>query len=145
MPNVYFQPDSIAQLGDRIFIGYGNGAAPDGSDGKSSTIVEYKSNGDVVNTYTVIGHNDGLRVDPRTNQLWAMQNEDGNPNLVIIDTTQRNANRPIPLARRRTVADTTISLSVRATMYLSAHRIPPNNPNDAPAIVRQTSAETWST
>ena len=63
----------------------GDGAAPDGSDGKSSTIVEYRPNGDIVTTYTVPGHNDGLRVNPKTKRLWAMQNEDGNPNLVIID------------------------------------------------------------
>ena len=58
---VYFQPDSIALLNRHIFIGYGNGAAKDGSDGNSSTIVEYKMNGDVVKTYSLVGHNDGLR------------------------------------------------------------------------------------
>jgi len=29
--------------------------------------------------------NDGLRLDPTTHQLWALQNEDANPNLVVID------------------------------------------------------------
>ena len=62
----YFQPDSIAVLGNHIFIGYGNGVAKDGSDGKSSTIVEYALNGDVVTTFSVVGHNDGLRVNPQT-------------------------------------------------------------------------------
>lgn len=85
--NVYFQPDSIALLNGHIFIGYGNGGAPDGSDGTSSTLVEYKKNGDVVKIYSVVGHNDGLRVNPQTKQLWALQNEDGNPDLVIIDPT----------------------------------------------------------
>jgi len=33
----------------------------------------------------VTGHNDGLRLDPSTHQLWALQNEDSNPNLVVID------------------------------------------------------------
>ncbi|MGH9760599.1 MAG: hypothetical protein ACREAC_07120, partial [Blastocatellia bacterium] len=33
----YTQPDSIAVLGSNVFIGYGNGVATDGSDGKSST------------------------------------------------------------------------------------------------------------
>ena len=33
----------------------------------------------------VKGHNDGLRLDPTTNQLWALQNEDANPKLVVID------------------------------------------------------------
>jgi hypothetical protein len=136
VPNVYFQPDSIAQLGDRIFIGYGNGAAPDGSDGKSSTIVEYKRNGDVVTTYTVLGHNDGLRVNPENNQLWAMQNEDGNPNLVIIDTTKGTQTvytfGPTPhgggyddIAFRE------------GDVFLSASN-PANNPNYAPAVVKAT-------
>ena len=51
-------------------------------------IVVFRSllNGDVVETYSVVGHNDGLRVNPHTKRLWALQNEDGNPNLVIIDT-----------------------------------------------------------
>jgi hypothetical protein len=53
--HVYFQPDSIALLDGRIFIGYRNGGAPDGSDGKSSTIVEYKKNGDVVKIHSVVG------------------------------------------------------------------------------------------
>ena len=85
VPGVYTQPDSIAVLDGHVFIGFGNGAAPDGSDGKSSTIVEYDRNGNVITTYSVKGHNDGLKVNPLTHHLWSMQNEDGNPNLVIID------------------------------------------------------------
>src|SRR6202163_3613935 len=85
IPGVDFAPDSIAVWNGNVFVGYGDGAAPDGSDGKSSTIVEYRANGDVVRTYTVPGHNDGLRVNPKTKKLWAMQNEDGNPNIVIIN------------------------------------------------------------
>jgi DNA-binding beta-propeller fold protein YncE len=83
----YSQPDSIAVLGGYIYIGYGNGVAKDGTDGKSSTIVKYKANGDVVTTFSVVGHNDGLRVNPQTKKLWALQNEDGNPNLAILDPT----------------------------------------------------------
>ena len=81
----YTKPDSIAVLGNRVFIGYGNGVSTTGSDDKSSTIVEYAMNGDIVNTFSVVGHNDGLRIHPKTKKLWAMQNEDANPNLVIIE------------------------------------------------------------
>ena len=133
---VYFQPDSIALLDGRIFIGYGNGAAPDGSDGKSSTIVEYKMNGDVVTTYSVVGHNDGLRVNPQTKQLWAMQNEDANPNLVIIDTTKGTQTvytfGPTPHGGGYD------DISFRGSdVFLSASN-PANNPNFAPAVVRAT-------
>ena len=41
--------------------------------------------GRVVHIYKVKGHNDGLKVDPYNHKIWAMQNEDANPNLVIID------------------------------------------------------------
>jgi hypothetical protein len=81
----YTQPDSITFNATKVFIGYGNGVAKDGSDGKSSTIVEYTMGGKVVTTFQVKGHNDGLKIDPATGLLWAMQNEDGNPALEIID------------------------------------------------------------
>src|SRR5215470_1939576 len=77
-------PDSIAFTSTNVFVGFGNGVAKDGSDGKSSTIVMYDLQGTQVATFSVKGHNDGLRID-RKGKLWSMQNEDGNPNLVIID------------------------------------------------------------
>ena len=40
-PNGLSAPDSIAVLRDHVFVGYGDGNAPDGSDGKSTQIVEY--------------------------------------------------------------------------------------------------------
>ncbi len=78
-------PDSIAVLRDHVFVGYGDGHAPDGSDGLNSQVVEFGMDGSVVHVYTVPGHNDGLKVDPFTNRLWALQNEDANANLVIIN------------------------------------------------------------
>jgi hypothetical protein len=80
----YSQPDSIVQWRDRTLIGFSNGVAKDGSDGKSSTIVEYSLSGSVKRTFSVPGHNDGLRVIGE-DDLWCLQNEDANPNLVVID------------------------------------------------------------
>jgi hypothetical protein len=82
--NQYSQPDSLVQWRDRIFVGYQNGVAKDGSDGKSSTIVEYSLDGKVLRTFSVPGHNDGLRVVD-DDDLWCLQNEDANPNLVVIE------------------------------------------------------------
>jgi hypothetical protein len=131
---VYSAPDSIAVLDDHVFIGYGNGIAPDGSDGKSSTIVEYKMNGDVVRTYSVVGHNDGLRVNPRTKHLWAMQNEDGSPNLVIIDP--KNGMRKIYTFAPTPHGGGYDDIAFRGDdVFLSASN-PANNPNFAPAVVR---------
>jgi len=78
------QPDSIVAWRDRIIVGFQNNVAKDGSDGKSSTIVEFSLSGEPQRSFTVPGHNDGLRV-VGDDQLWALQNEDANPNLVVID------------------------------------------------------------
>jgi hypothetical protein len=82
--SAYTQPDSIVQWRDRILVGFSNGVAKDGSDGKSSTIVEYSLSGKVKRTFGVPGHNDGLRVVGESD-LWCLQNEDANPNLAVID------------------------------------------------------------
>jgi hypothetical protein len=83
--NGYTVPDSITFSRNNVFIGYGNGGKPDGSGGAMSTIVKYKMDGTVVRTYTVAGHNDGLRFNPATGDLWALQNEDANATLIIIE------------------------------------------------------------
>src|SRR6202162_3753698 len=77
------QPDSIVQWGDHIIVGFENGVAKDGTDGKSSTIVQFSLSGKIERTFSVPGHNDGLRV-VGDDDLWAVQNEDANPNLVVI-------------------------------------------------------------
>jgi hypothetical protein len=61
----YTNPDSIAIDANNVFIGFQNVTAKDGSDNKTSTIVQYTLAGRVVTKFTVPGHNDGLRVDPR--------------------------------------------------------------------------------
>jgi hypothetical protein len=133
---VYSAPDSIALLDGHIFIGYGNGIAPDGSDGKSSTIVEYKMNGALVRTYSVVGHNDGLRVNPRTKKLWALQNEDGNPNLVIINPT--SGNRAVYTFGPTPHGGGYDDIAFRGNdVFLSASN-PAHNPNFAPAVVKAT-------
>ena len=83
-PTGYSQPDSIVQWRDSIFVGFQNHVAKDGTDGKSSTIVQYSLDGKVQRTFTVPGHNDGLRIVGE-HDLWSLQNEDANPNLVVID------------------------------------------------------------
>jgi hypothetical protein len=80
----YSQPDSIELGRNSVFVGFENHVAKDGSDGKSSTIVEYSLTGAVKRTFSVTGHNDGLRMVGE-DDLWALQNEDANPNLAIID------------------------------------------------------------
>ncbi len=81
----YYNPDSVEVDGKYVWIGYQNTTAKDGTDGKSSTIVEYTLQGKVAHIYSVLGHCDGLRIDPKTHLVWATSNEDGNPMLAIIN------------------------------------------------------------
>lgn len=127
-------PDSIAFANGHVFIGYGDNAAPDGSDGKTSNIVEYTIDGQEVHIFTVVGHNDGLKVNPDNGLLYAMQNEDSNPNLVIIDPVSKEqmvyhfASKP----PHGGGYDDMVFRNHR--LFLSASN-PSNNPNARPAIV----------
>ncbi len=132
-PSGMSAPDSIAVVGEHVFIGYGDGHAPDGSDGKSSQIVEYDMQGNALFTYTVVGHNDGLKVDPSTHFLWALQNEDANTNLVIInpDTQEQSQYSFGPTLHGGGYDDIVFR---GCNVYISASN-PANNPNTGPAIV----------
>jgi hypothetical protein len=81
----FSHPDSIERDGSDIWVGYQNVTAKDGTDGKTSTVVEYNLRGRIERTFSVPGHCDGLRIDPATHIVWATSNEDGNPGLVSID------------------------------------------------------------
>ena len=135
-PSGLSAPDSIAVLKDHVFIGYGDGHAPDGSDGLSSQVVEYDMKGKVLHTYTVVGHNDGIKIDPLTHLVWAMQNEDLNPNLVIINPENREQTEytfgPTPHGGGY---DDIVFRGCK--VYFSASN-PANNPNTGPAIVSGT-------
>jgi hypothetical protein len=119
-----------------VFVGFGNGVAKDGTDGKSSTIVEYTSTGAVVQTFSVPGHNDGLKVDPETHRVWALQNEDGNPNLVVINSKAGTQTQYTfgPVANGGGFDDMAF-VNGKAFLTESA---PSKNPNTAPAVVEAT-------
>lgn len=78
-------PDSVVVDGNRVFIDYQNVTAKDGSDGKSSTVVEYDMEGKQLKQWSVPGHSDGMRIDPATHLVWTTSNEDGNPAFALID------------------------------------------------------------
>ncbi len=129
----YSDPDSITFSPENVFVGYGNGGAPDGSGGAKSTIVEYKFDGTVVTTFTVVGHNDGLRYNPQTHELWASQNEDGNSNLAIINL--KNGKQTIyqlGTGPHGGGYDDLVFLNGAAYLTASAPTI---NPNTAPSIL----------
>src|SRR6202051_725138 len=135
-PNGLSAPDSIAVIRDHVFVGYGDGNAPDGSDGKSTQIVEYSMDGMVEDTYTVKGHSDGLKVDPSTHLLWALQNEDANANLVIINPENHQQKLyTFSSAAHGGGYDDVVFRGCK--VYISASN-PANNPNAGPAIVSAT-------
>jgi hypothetical protein len=128
------QPDSIVTWRHSVIVGFGNGVAKDGSDGKSSTIAEFDAAGQVKRTFSVLGHNDGLRVIGE-DELWALQNEDGNPNLVIIDLDS-GIQTPVSLAAVNGGGYDDI-VQLNGSVYFTASN-PSKNPNTDPALVRVT-------
>lgn len=130
----YTDPDSVTFNDTNIFVGYGNGGAPDGSGGAMSTIVEYDTTGAVVTTFTVVGHNDGLRINPADGSLWAIQNEDANANIAVIDLkTGKQTVTPFPSPAPHGGGYDDVVFTKGAT-FVSASN-PTNNPNTGPAIV----------
>jgi hypothetical protein len=126
-------PDSIAVVHDHVFVGYGDGHAPDGSDGKNSQVVEFSMDGTVLHTYTVPGHSDGLKLDPITKRLWALQNEDASPNVVIIDTeSQQQKVYQFASTPHGGGYDDIVFRGCK--IFISASN-PAGNPNTGPAIV----------
>ncbi len=86
-PSGATQPDDLAVTADGLdlWVGYGNGVDTKGQGGPSN-VVEYEiSSGVVLQNLSIPGHVDGLKINPTTNDVWANENEDGNPTLAIID------------------------------------------------------------
>ena len=91
-------PDSVAVTKNSLWVSYTNGADSTGLSG-SSTIVQYKlKNGTVRHTYSIAGSVDGLKIDPATGIVWALQNQDGNSTITLIDPEDNTVSKPIPYA-----------------------------------------------
>jgi hypothetical protein len=57
--------------------------------------VQYGLNGSVQQTYSIKGLVDGLKFNPVTGKVWALQNNDGNATLSIIDPTTHMVSGPL--------------------------------------------------
>ncbi len=81
-------PDSV-EFGDgSLWISYQNGADSAGASG-ASTVVRYSPGGSIEGTWSIAGNVDGLRIDPSTGLVWALQNNDGNSALTVINPVTR--------------------------------------------------------
>ena len=133
------RPDSIEQgPGNTVFIAYQNaGEAKDGTvPGITNAVVQYDLSGNLLKTYTVPGHCDGLLLYDSTH-LWAMANEDGNPELTIIDlsaNTQQTYQATVnPTAHGGGYDDMQL---INGVVYVSASN--PSTPGAAPTVVSLT-------
>src|SRR3984957_4694954 len=88
-------PDSVTIGDGSVWVEYGNGADSTGAGG-SSTIVQYSAtSGAVQHNYTISGLVDGLKFNPSTGMVWALQNNDGNATLSFIDPTTHTVSGPL--------------------------------------------------
>jgi hypothetical protein len=90
-------PDSITLANGDVWVAYTNGADSTGLSG-ASTIVEYDRSGHVDHTYQIAGYVDGLKFDPVTGEIWALQNQDGNSTLTLIDPEDHTVSKPLSYA-----------------------------------------------
>ena len=86
------QPDDMVQVGTSVFvIGQDANVNPDGTLAAGVTsaqaqVIEYDEKGNVLHTFNVPGHPDGM-VAYNSTTVWVSSNEDANPVITAIDTT----------------------------------------------------------
>ena len=134
-----YNPDSVEVDGRYVWIGYQNGTNPTGTDGKTSTIVQYTRSGYIVHTYSVLGRCDGLRIDPKTHLVWAMENEDANPHIVVINPiTGSKTNYVYPKTAHGGGYDDAAFINGSAFISASNPTLNSAGLNTAPAVIKVT-------
>jgi hypothetical protein len=96
-PGTNTAPDSVTTGDGFLWVAYTNGADSAGGPGES-TIVQYDSSGQIVHTYKLHGYVDGLKFNPETGKVWALQNQDGNSTLSLIDPETHKVTGPLSYA-----------------------------------------------
>jgi hypothetical protein len=89
-------PDSITNSDGSVWVEYANTGVSTG--GGASEIVQYGLGGRVEHEYAIAGLVDGLKVDPATGMVWALQNNDGNSTLSLIDPRTHLVSNPLVYA-----------------------------------------------
>lgn len=124
-------PDSLAFASGDLWVAYTNGADSTGAAG-SSTVVEYSPTGAVLQTFTLAGYVDGLKLDPYTHQVWAMQNQDGNSTLTTIDPKTGVVSSPLTYADPSATQGYDDVVFQGSKVYLS--RTNPTGPGEATLV-----------
>jgi len=89
-PTCYYNADSLTNDANFVYVGYQNNGAADGSSGHGIVGKYARSGGAPLAFFgPFAGKIDGLRINPFSGQLWALNNEDGNTVFRIIDPSTR--------------------------------------------------------
>jgi hypothetical protein len=89
------QPDDMVQMGTSLFVIYQDpNVNPDGTlmpgvTSAQAEVIEYGEKGNVLQTFNVPGHPDGMVVF-NSNTVWVSSNEDANPVITAINTTSNS-------------------------------------------------------
>ena len=126
-------PDSITLDNGTAWVAYTNGADSTGLFGHS-TIVQYSASGAELHRYNLAGYVDGLKLDPYTGQMWALQNQDGNSTLTTIDPVTHVVDGPFHYAVRSS-AQGYDDVVFRGGQVFLSYTNPPGTSGD-PTLVR---------
>ncbi|MBV9236717.1 MAG: hypothetical protein JOZ94_12850 [Xanthobacteraceae bacterium] len=129
------QPDSLTIGDGHLFAAYGNGVASDGTGTGTSEIVQYDLSGHIQHTYDVKGSVDGLKFDPTTEKLWALQNQDGNSTLTLINPETHHVSKPLAYDDTSATRGYDDVVFQHGNVFLSYTNPNPANPSD-PVIVK---------
>jgi hypothetical protein len=122
-------PDSIAIGGGHIWVAYTNGASSTGAAGSpNSTVAEYTKAGNLVHSFSLPGYVDGLKVDPATGDVWALQNQDGNSTLTLIEHGADNLVGPLAYADPSPTQGYDDVVFQGSTIYMSRTNPNPGDP-----------------
>ena len=80
-------PDSVAMGAGSVWISYDGGSlSSDGSQPAGfSTVARYSMAGALQQTFQISGDVDGLKLDPSSGLMWALQNQDANSHITLIN------------------------------------------------------------
>src|SRR3979411_2449610 len=90
-------PDSITMENGSFCVAYGSGA-DSACAGGSGTIVQYDKAGNIEHSYSIAGSVDGLKYNPYTKEIRALQNQDGNSTLTLINPVTHQVTGPLSFA-----------------------------------------------
>jgi sugar lactone lactonase YvrE len=138
-PSGFTNPDSITSFQGTIWVGYQNKTLATGGGGNSN-IVQFDPSGQVMKVYTLADKTDGLKFNPFDGKIYALQNEDANPHLVLIDPvtgTMTNFNYSAAPAHGGGYDDI-VFLNGQIFISASNPTVDANGQNNFPSVVKAT-------